>query len=322
MSNIIIRPAWWIPEGEVTAESTYLGRRRFLQSLGLGIAGTALIGCRPGEDGGERKPMRIDVDPNRDLYPARRNARYTVDRPLSDEAITGRYNNFYEFSEEKERVAELVGDFEIRPWDLEITGLVQHPMKMTVDELARKLPLEERVYRHRCVEAWAMTVPWSGIPLKSILDLAQPLSSATHVRFVSFMKPDQAPNQKYATWYKWPYYEALRMDEAMNELTMAVIGIYGHGLPRQNGAPIRIVTPWKYGYKSPKSIVRIELVSSQPQTFWNDIAPTEYSFLSNVDPTVPHPRWSQATERLLGNDQRVETRPFNGYGEFVAALYR
>lgn len=320
MSNIIIPQSWRIPEREVTPESFYHDRRRFLRSMGLGAASIAMIGCRRAAD---QRPAgaTIDIDPNKDLYPAKRNPRYTVDRPLTEEGITGRYNNFYEFSEDKELVVDKVAGFRTHPWDLEITGLVGRPMKLTVDELVRKLPLEERIYRHRCVEAWAMTVPWTGIPLKKVLDLAEPLSSATHVRFISFLRPEEAPNQKSATWYKWPYYEALRMDEATNELAMAVVGLYGHALPKQNGAPLRIVTPWKYGYKSAKSIVRIELVEGQPKTFWNDIAPDEYSFLSNVDPKIPHPRWSQATERLIGDDRMIPTLPFNGYGEFVAHLY-
>lgn len=321
MSNIIIPKAWQLPERDATPEHQFLGRRRFLQMLGVGGIALGTLGCRAGEDGKNVQARPELPNPNLDLYPAARNGKYTVDRALTDEKIAARYNNFYEFSETKERVAELVGEFQTRPWDLEITGLVRKPVKLTVDDLVRKLPLEERLYRFRCVEAWAMTVPWTGIPLKKLLDLAEPLSSAKYVRFVSFLKPEEAPNQKSATWYKWPYYEGLRIDEAMNELAMAVTGIYGHELPKQHGAPLRIILPWKYGYKGAKSVVKIELIEEQPPTFWNDLAPGEYSFLSNVDPTVPHPRWSQATERLIGNDQRVQTLPFNGYGDYVAAMY-
>jgi len=323
MSNIIIPPGWRIPEREATPEHIFANRRRFLRTMGLGAIALGTIGCRAGDD--HRAPAAAAAalpNPNLDLYPARRNSQYTVDRPLTDESIAAHYNNFYEFSETKERVSELVGGFQTRPWDLEITGLVNKPLKLTVDELVRKLPLEERVYRFRCVEAWAMTVPWTGIPLKKVLELAEPQSSAKYVRFTSFLRPDQAPNQKSATWYKWPYYEGMRIDEATNELAMMVTGIYGHELPKQHGAPLRIIVPWKYGYKGPKSIVRIELTEEQPPTFWNDLAPSEYSFLSNVDPTVPHPRWSQASERLLGNNERVTTLPFNGYGEYVASMYR
>ncbi len=324
MSNIIIPKGWRIPEREVTPENIYRERRRFLQSLGMGAIALGALGCRAAEDQQSLVPKHIPQipNPNTGLYPAPRNAKYTVDRPLTNEKLPASYNNFYEFSEEKEEVSKLVENFQTRPWELEITGLVEQPVQLTVDELVRKLPLEERVYRFRCVEAWAMTVPWTGIPLKKVLELARPLSSARYVRFTSFFRPEQAPNQKKATWYRWPYYEALRMDEAYNELAMAVTGIYGHEMPKQHGAPLRIVVPWKYGYKGPKSVVTIELVEDQPATFWNDLAPSEYSFLSNVDPTVPHPRWSQATERLLGEgEQRVPTLPYNGYGEYVGAMY-
>ncbi|HVZ38257.1 MAG TPA: protein-methionine-sulfoxide reductase catalytic subunit MsrP [Candidatus Kapabacteria bacterium] len=321
MSNIIIPRSWQIPERDATPEHLFSGRRRFLQSVGLGAVAFAALGCKPSGRSMSTGEHRSLPNPNPDLYPAKRNPKYTLDRALTDEQAAARYNNFYEFSEIKEKVATLVDRFETRPWDLEITGLVNRPVKLTVDELVRKLPLEERLYRHRCVEAWAMAVPWTGIPLARVLGLADPLSSARFVRFTSFLKPDQAPNQREATWYKWPYYEALQLSEAMNELAMAVTGIYGHELPKQHGAPIRIVVPWKYGYKSPKSVVRIELVAEQPHTFWNDLAPDEYSFLSNVNPAVPHPRWSQASERLIDTGQQVDTRPYNGYGEFVASLY-
>jgi len=323
MSNIIIPKGWHIPEREITPEELYMGRRRFMRTLGLGALAIGTMACRSTEESKDagHSPVPMPPSPNGDLYPAARNQKYTTDRKLTGESVAASYNNFYEFSEEKERVKDLTGDFQIRPWELEITGLVAKPVKLTVDELVRRLPLEERVYRFRCVEAWAMTVPWTGIPLKKVLDLAEPLSSARYVRFTSFFRPDQAPNQAHATWYKWPYYEALRMDEATNELAMAVTGIYGHELPKQHGAPIRIIVPWKYGYKGPKSIMTMELVEKQPPTFWNDLEPDEYSFLSNVDPAVPHPRWSQATERLIGVDERVPTRPFNGYGEYVAAMY-
>ena len=325
MSNIIIRPDWYLPESAATDESDYRSRREFVRTLGLGAMGLGLLGCSKTET--QRDPevaMRSSGDlesPNGDLYPAERNTAFTVDRPLTDIEEVTSYNNFYEFSERKEGVHKNVEKFETRPWEFEITGLVEKPVKMTVDELVRKLPLEERVYRFRCVEAWAMTVPWTGIPLARLLALAEPKSEATHIRFLSFYRPEQAPNQKRATYYQWPYYEALRIDEAMNELTMAVTGLYGEELPKQNGAPLRIITPWKYGYKSAKSIVSIELVKGQPKTFWNDLAPREYSFLSNVDPKVPHPRWSQATERLLGSGDRVETLKYNGYGDYVASLY-
>lgn len=319
MSTIIIPRGWNVPERDVTPESVFAARRRFLQTLGAGALALGTLGCRPADE--RRAAIPMLPNPNAGLYPAARNSRYTVDRALTDEAVAARYNNFYEFTEVKERVHELVAGFNVRPWDIEITGLVEKPVKITLDDLVRKIPLEERVYRHRCVEAWAMIVPWTGIPLSKVLGLAGPLSSARYVRFTSFLRPEEAPNQKAATWYTWPYYEGLRIDEAMNELTMAVTGIYGHELPGQHGAPMRIVVPWKYGYKGPKSVVKMELVAEQPKTFWNDLAPGEYGFLSNVDPATPHPRWSQASERLIDTGERIPTQAFNGYGQFVASMY-
>lgn len=310
---------WEIPEREATPEAFYLNRRQFVKKFGLGSIGAAMM-----LSGWEH--LAAAVSPSRSddgkIYPAKRNSQYALDRPLTDEWATAHYNNFYEFTTDKERVADLVGKFQIRPWTVEVTGMVARPKTYDVDELIRLMPVEERLYRHRCVEAWSMAVPWTGFPLKALIDLVQPLSAAKYVRFVSFNKPDQAPGMQKQTWYPWPYYEGLRMDEATNELAMLVIGIYGHELPKQNGAPIRLVTPWKYGYKSIKSIVKIEFTDKQPKTFWNDIAPNEYDFLSNVNPKVPHPRWSQATEWLIPHGPRRPTLLYNGYEAHVAHLYK
>jgi sulfoxide reductase catalytic subunit YedY len=183
------------------------------------------------------------------------------------------------------------------------------------------MPIEERLYRHRCVEAWAMAVPWTGFPLKALIDFAEPRSSAKYVRFVSASKPDEMPGIGEQNWYPWPYFEGLRIEEAANELTMCTVGIYGHPLPSQHGAPLRINVPWKYGYKSPKSIVKIEFTEKEPPTFWDTLQPEEYSFESNVNPNKPHPRWSQAKERLIDTGETVATQMYNGYGEFVAHLY-
>ena len=239
---------------------------------------------------------------------------------LTPESVAGRYNNYYEFSENKEEVHRLTEAFQMRPWQISVTGLVERPRTFDLDDLQRLSP-EERVYRFRCVEAWSMVVPWSGVPLARFLDLCRPLPAARFVRFVSFQRPSEAPNQK-SSKYAWPYYEALRMDEARHPLTLLTTGVYGHALPAQHGGPVRLIVPWKYGYKSPKGIVQIELTAERPRTFWNDLQPTEYSWLSNVDPAVPHPRWSQASERVLGTGERRDTEPFNGYGAQVAALYR
>jgi sulfoxide reductase catalytic subunit YedY len=220
-------------------------------------------------------------------------------------------------------VHKLTGKFATEPWSVEVAGLCEKPAKIDVNELIDTMPMEERVYRFRCVEAWSMTVPWTGFLLSKLIEKAQPKPEAKFVRFVTALRHDQMPGIDELPKYPWPYTEGLRMDEAMNALTMVVTGIYGKQLPKQHGAPIRIVVPWKYGYKSIKSIEKIEFVAKQPATLWETLAPDEYPFESNVNPNVPHPRWSQATEWVLGNQYtRVRTKPYNGYGDYVAALYK
>lgn len=316
---IKIPRGWEIPEREATPEEIFTNRRQFIKTMGLAGIGTAISSSGWDRVAAAILNHRGDKD---DIYPAKRNAKYVLDRPLTDESATAHYNNFYEFTTDKARVADLVDKFQIRPWAVEITGMVTKPKTYDVDELIRLMPVEERLYRHRCVEAWSMAVPWTGFPLKALIDLVQPSSSAKFVRLLSFNKPEQAPGMRSQSWYPWPYYEGLRMDEAANELTMLVSGIYGHELPKQNGAPIRLVAPWKYGYKSIKAIVKIEFTDKQPKTFWNDIAPNEYDFLSNVNPKVPHPRWSQATEQPIPGGPRRPTLLYNGYEEYVAHLYK
>ena len=217
-------------------------------------------------------------------------------RKISPESVVGGYNNYYEFLTDKRRVAEHAANFRTRPWQIEVKGLVEKPLKFDVDDLLKEFPLEERIYRHRCVEAWSIVVPWSGFPMAKFVAWAKPTAKANYVRMVSFYRPEQCIGQREQAWYKWPYYEALRMDEAMNELAFLVVGSYGHILPNQNGSPLRLATPWKYGYKSIKGITTFEFTEKQPHTFWNDLAPAEYDFLSNVNPAKPHPRWSQASE--------------------------
>lgn len=313
---IKILRGWEMPEREATPEEFYLSRRQFIKKVGWSGMSTAL--ALAGGGGAAAASRQED----KKIYPAKRNEKFALDRPLTDEWATAHYNNFYEFTTAKERVADLVGKFQTRPWTVEITGLVAKPLRFDSEDLIRRMPLEERLYRHRCVEAWSMAVPWTGFPMKALVELAQPLSTAKFVRLLSFNKPEQAPGIKSQSWYSWPYYEGLRMDEAINELTMLVTGIYGHALPKQNGAPLRLVTPWKYGYKSIKSITKIEFIDKQPPTFWNDLAPAEYDFLSNVNPQVPHPRWSQATEQPIPDGPRRPTLRYNGYGAQVAALYK
>jgi sulfoxide reductase catalytic subunit YedY len=255
-------------------------------------------------------------------YPAKRNPEFTLDRPITEEWAATGYNNFYEFHPtDKEAVKNRVGAFVTSPWKIEVTGLVNKPKTLDVDELVKTMPLEERLYRFRCVEAWSMAVPWTGFPLSELIKQVEPKPEAKFIRFVTAKIPSQMPGIKEASWYPWPYFEGLRMDEAMNPLTLVVTGLYGKPLPKQNGAPIRTVVPWKYGYKSIKSIVKIEFVQKQPGTFWNHTSPNEYGFYSNVNPNKPHPRWSQATEKFLPRMERRPTLLYNGYEKWVASLY-
>jgi sulfoxide reductase catalytic subunit YedY len=313
MANIVRRPGWFIPEKLVTPEAVFNNRRRFLKELGL-AGGGFLLGAQVRAAEAAKKG-----------YPYSRNKDFSgAGLTLSDEKVVNTYNNFYEFSTNKERVHQLMGKFVIDPWTVEIGGLCEKPMKVDVKELIDQMLLEERVYRFRCVEAWSMVVPWTGFPLSKLLEKVQPKAEAKFVRFQTFFKPDQAPgfNNPMTKSYPWPYTEGLRMDEAMNPLAMLVTGVYGKPLPKQHGAPIRMVVPWKYGYKSIKSIVKIELVDKQPATLWETLAPDEYPFESNVNPNVPHPRWSQATERIIDTGDRAKTKLYNGYGDYVAKLYK
>ncbi|HVP39925.1 MAG TPA: protein-methionine-sulfoxide reductase catalytic subunit MsrP [Candidatus Saccharimonadales bacterium] len=327
MFHIRRRRAWDVPGSQATPERDFLGRREFLRDLGkigAGLAlGSGLGRAAQALAAGAGAGSVFGAPPSRRpaLYPAKRNPAFQLDRPLTAESVVTAYNNFYEFSEEKAAVKDLVGAFQTWPWRIQVAGLVEKPREIDLDDLLRALPVEERLYRHRCVEAWAMAVPWTGIPMREFVKWAAPRSEARYLRMVSFLRPDQAPNQKQATWYPWPYFEGLRLEEARNELALLAVGLYGHDLPKQDGAPFRLVVPWKYGFKSIKSIVRFEFTAKRPRTFWNDLAPSEYDFDANVNPAVPHPRWSQATERMIGTDERRPTLPFNGYGAWVAGLY-
>jgi sulfoxide reductase catalytic subunit YedY len=304
---------WEIPEREATPERLVLGRRGFLGALAA-AGGASLVGCEAGSYAQSPSPP-----PPEPALAAERNAKFVVDGGLSSEQAVLRYNNFYEFSQDKD-VWRYVEKYRTRPWSVEVAGLVAKPKTWDVDELL-KFPLEERLYRHRCVEAWYMDVPWIGFPFRKLLEAAEPLSKARYVRFVSFLKKDEAPGQKKYSWYPFPYYEGLRLDEAMNELTLLTLGLYGRRLAKQSGAPLRVVVPWKYGYKGPKAVVKIELTEKQPRTFWNDLQPLEYGFESNVNPAVPHPRWSQATERSIDGAGSRKTVLYNGYAPWVASLY-
>ncbi|RMH10134.1 MAG: protein-methionine-sulfoxide reductase catalytic subunit MsrP [Nitrospirae bacterium] len=327
MANLIFPPSWRVPEQDVTPESVYLQsvtRRTCLKLLSASaLMATGLLpGCSApiSEEEFARTAKNYEwSDLDRQVYPAARNSAYTLDRPLTAEHIAAQYNNFYEFSQAKDDVWKRVRGFQVRPWTLEVSGLVRTPLRVDMDWVLKHMPLEERVYRHRCVEAWAMAVPWTGFPLKTLLLRVEPLPQARYVKFTSFYNPEIAMGQR--GYGPWPYTEGLTLAEAMHDLTLLVTGIYGHPLPKQHGAPIRLVVPWKYGFKSIKSIVSIELTDQQPATFWNTLVPFEYDFQANVNPHVPHPRWSQATERMIGTGQRLPTRYLNGYDQWVGSLY-
>ena len=311
---IKIKRGWELPESAATPEHVFRDRRRLVQGLAAGPILLALgggLGVRPGH---------AAADLSTALYPAPRNPRYELDRPLTAEEWATSYNNFYEFGSSKD-VQRAAQRLPVRPWTVTIDGMVEQPMTLAIDDLIARLPLEERLYRHRCVEAWSMAVPWTGFPVRALLDLARPLGSASYLRMETFQDPKVAPGQK-ASWYPWPYVEGLTLAEAANELAFLVTGIYGKPLPAQNGAPLRLAVPWKYGFKSIKSIVRFTLTDERPSSFWEALQASEYGFWANVNPEVPHPRWSQATERVLGTDERVPTLLYNGYGEFVADLYK
>lgn len=303
------RRGWEIPERLATPEHIYLNRRDLVKAAGLAFAGGLLF------SGG----ADAQTDPTAELYPAARNSRFTIDRGVTPESVSTTYNNFSEFGAYKGiyRAAEALP---VRPWEIRLDGLVENPMTMSFDDLVRRMSLEERLYRHRCVEGWSMTVPWTGFPLAALVNLVRPLGSATYLRMESFLMPDVGTGQKQF-WYPWPYVEGLTIAEATNELAFIVTGAYGKPVAKAMGAPIRLHVPWKYGFKSIKSIVRFTFTDEQPQTMWQTIAPSEYGFWANVNPDVPHPRWSQATERDIGSGEIIPTRAFNGYGEFVAALY-
>ncbi len=312
-----VKREWEIAEGAATPEDVFINRRRLIK----GVAAGAIVATASPLAGALSRPAAAaaEDDPTADLYPAPHNETYRLDRPVTGEEITGKYNNFYEFGPHKQ-ISKAAQGLKIRPWTVRIDGLVEKPMTVAIDDLIRRMTLEERLYRHRCVEAWSMTIPWSGFPMKSLVDFARPLSGARYVEMQTFHDPKMAAGQRQF-WYPWPYVEGLTMAEATNELAFLVTGAYGKPMAKQYGAPLRLAVPWKYGFKHVKSIVRISFTEKRPKTFWETIAPKEYGFWANVNPEVPHPRWSQATERFLATGDRVPTQLFNGYGDYVAHLY-
>jgi sulfoxide reductase catalytic subunit YedY len=302
-----IRQPIAIHPSEITPPEVYRERRSFMQGMGALAAGAAL-GVAP------------DVQAGVKLAGVRASA-YKVDEDKTPYKSVTTYNNFYEFGTGKDDPADNAGSLRTRPWTVAIEGEVGNPGVYDIDSLLKLAPLEERVYRMRCVEGWSMVIPWVGFPLREIIRRAAPTGNAKYVEFVSLHDPRQMPGQRSRV-LDWPYVEGLRMDEAMNPLTLMAVGLYGEVLPNQNGAPIRLVVPWKYGFKSAKSIVKIRFVEKQPLTAWMKATPSEYGFYSNVNPQVDHPRWSQAKERRIGEFFKRDTLMFNGYGEQVAQMYR
>ncbi len=298
---MLIRHAPDLTDNDVTDRGLYLRRREF-------IGGAAGLGVLAAAGGAAARGLAYSPGFS------------TTEKPTPKKDITS-YNNFYEFGVNKEDPSENAGSLKTRPWTVRVDGECETPTSFAIDDLIKANKLEERIYRMRCVEGWSMVIPWVGFPLKDLLAKVKPTSKAKFVAFETLMRPSEMPGQRWDT-LQWPYREGLRIDEAVHPLTLLAVGLYGDVLPNQNGAPLRLVVPWKYGFKGIKSIVKISLVERMPATAWNVLAPREYGFYSNVNPAVDHPRWSQATERRIGEFRRRETLPFNGYGQYVADLYR
>ncbi|MFN2081965.1 protein-methionine-sulfoxide reductase catalytic subunit MsrP [Escherichia coli] len=321
----------FLKESDVTAESVFfMTRRQVLKALGISAAALSLPHAAHADllswfKGNDRPPA-----PSGKPLEFSKPAAWQNDLPLTPADKVSGYNNFYEFGLDKADPAANAGSLKTDPWTLKISGEVAKPLTLDHDDLTRRFPLEERIYRMRCVEAWSMVVPWIGFPLHKLLALAEPTSNAKYVAFETIYAPEQMPGQQdrfIGGGLKYPYVEGLRLDEAMHPLTLMTVGVYGKALPPQNGAPVRLIVPWKYGFKGIKSIVSIKLTRERPPTTWNLAAPDEYGFYANVNPHVDHPRWSQATERFIGSGgildvQRQPTLLFNGYAEQVASLYR
>ncbi len=299
-----------IPSSEITPEQLYRSRRAFLAGAGIVAASAALAAC--GVTGSGAQP----AEPG----PVIAGATDELGNPLNSFEQITTYNNYYEFTTNKQGVAQLAQGFRTSPWEVAVGGLVNNPRTFAMEDLLSDYDQAERIYRLRCVEAWSMVIPWSGFPLRELLMAVEPRPEAKYVRFETVYRPEEMPGQGDRV-YPWPYVEGLRLDEAMHDLTLMATGLYGRELTVQNGAPLRLVVPWKYGFKSIKSIVKIDLVDTMPTSLWMDLAPNEYGFYANVNPDVNHPRWSQATERRIGELGRRDTLAFNGYAEEVAALY-
>ena len=337
LSLVLIKKPSDIPTSEITSETTYFKRRSLLKSAGAIAGSAALFGCADGAASSASRPLGSSPQ-SPDTSEAAARLKYLpanksmaasglyTDETLTPEDDVKSYCNFYEFGTGKGDPKRYAHQMTTEPWSVLVDGAVGKPGKYGLEDLVKPHQLEERIYRFRCVEAWSMVVPWVGIPLASMIKQFEPTGSAKFVSFETLYRPDEMRGQRSAFGtIEWPYREGLRLDEAMHPLTLMVVGMYGKELPNQNGAPLRLMVPWKYGFKSIKSVVRIHFSEKQPATSWNILSPREYGFYSNVNPDVAHPRWSQATERRLPstllNQNRIATRPFNGYGDQVASLY-
>jgi methionine sulfoxide reductase catalytic subunit len=311
--HIMHRRGWELPEDMATPEHLFFDRRAFLRAAGAAAVALAPVGACA---------QRVSElpDPTRDLYPAKRNEKFALDRPLTDEELNTTFNNFYEFGTSKS-ISRAAQALKTRPWTVKIDGMVEKPREVGIDDLIREMSLEERLYRHRCVEGWGMAIPWTGFPLAKLVAFAKPAGGPKYVRMETFKDPGMASGQR-ASFYPWPYVEGVTMAEAMNDLAFMVTGAYGKPVSKSQGAPLRLALPWKYGFKSIKSIVRVTFTNERPKTFWEALQAREYGFWANVNPQVPHPRWSQASEEVIGTGQRRPTLVFNGYGDYVAELYK
>ena len=311
---MLIRRPDDIPSSEITPESVYVDRRQFVGTAGAlalaaVLAPTALQAMACAGDSGD-VPKSAGAGAAQDVQGEKVTS--------EDDATT--YNNFYEFGTDKEEPAVQAKDFKTRPWIVSVEGLVKKPARFDIDALLKGLSVQDRTYRHRCVEGWSMVIPWRGVALRDLLAKMEPLPGAKFVEFTTLLDPARMPGQKRSV-LPWPYKEALRMDEAMHPLALMATGMYGKSLPPQNGAPLHLIVPWKYGFKGAKSIVKIRFTDRMPNTTWNDAAPSEYGFYANVNPAVDHPRWTQSVERRIGQLRKIPTLPFNGYAAQVASLY-
>ncbi len=312
MSRMLIRKAPDMRWSDVTPKSLYLRRREFLQAASVAAVGAAATLASP-------LVTPASAQTGKKMPNVRKSPLSTTEPPTSYEDLTN-YNNYYEYGPQKSDPVVYAKRLKPRPWNITVEGLVAKPGTFDVDEFMKGFTLEERIYRHRCVETWSAVIPWVGIPFAEVIKRYQPTSAAKYVEFVTLFDPQMMPGQR-SPILQWPYIEGLRMDEAMNPLTILAVGLYGELLPNQNGAPIRLVVPWKYGFKSGKSLAKIRFVDQQPRNTWQLSAPREYGFYANVNPMVDHPRWSQAMERRLGEFRSRKTLMFNGYGDQVASLY-